>query len=99
MASKAAGDVLVRAAAAEFGCRGIRVNSIAPGPTEGTPMAAGVLSDPPTRTRIAARIPLRRLGTAQDVADAALWLASADCLVPGGRSGERRVGNECVRTC
>lgn len=83
MATKAAGDVLVRAVAAEFGCRGIRVNSIAPGPTEDTPMAAGILADPSAKARIAARIPLRRLGTAEDIANAALWLAGDDCFVTG----------------
>src|SRR3546814_12629025 len=83
MGGSGAGERLGRAAAAELGCRGMRGSSFAPGPTEGTPMAAGVLADPPTRTRIAARIPLSRLGTAKDVAEAALWLASDDCFVTG----------------
>jgi NAD(P)-dependent dehydrogenase (short-subunit alcohol dehydrogenase family) len=83
MASKAAGDVLVRAVAAEFGHRGIRVNSIAPGPTVDTPMAAAVLADECVRARISAKIPLGRLGTADDVAEAALWLASDGSFITG----------------
>jgi len=83
MASKAAGDVLVRAVAAEFGRRGIRVNSIAPGPTEDTPMAAAVLAVEGMRARIRANVPLGRLGTAADVAEAALWLASDRSFITG----------------
>ncbi len=83
MASKAAGDVLVRSLAAEFGERRIRINSIAPGPTEGTPMAAEVLADEVLKSRIAKNIPLGRLGTATDVAEAALWLASDSCFMTG----------------
>ncbi|WP_313805607.1 SDR family oxidoreductase [Sphingobium sp.] len=83
MATKAAGDVLVRALAAEFGVRGIRVNSIAPGPTEDTPMAANALADEAVRQRIRNATPLRRLGTAADIAEAALWLASDKSFITG----------------
>ena len=83
MATKAAGDVLVRALAVEFGARGVRVNSIAPGPTEDTPMAAAVLADDATKQRIRRGIPLGRLGAAADVADAALWLASDHSFITG----------------
>ncbi len=83
MATKAAGDVLVRALASEFGVRGIRVNSIAPGPTEDTPMAAGVLADEFVKQRIRNATPLRRLGTAVDIAEAALWLASDNSFITG----------------
>jgi 2-hydroxycyclohexanecarboxyl-CoA dehydrogenase len=83
MASKAAVDVLMRSAALEFGYRGIRVNSIAPGPTEDTPMAAQVLAIQEVKDRIRNAIPLRRLGTAKDIADAALWLASDQSFITG----------------
>jgi len=83
MATKAAGDMLVRALASEFGARGIRANSIAPGPTEDTPMAAGVLADESVKQRIRDATPLRRLGTAADIAEAALWLASDGSFITG----------------
>lgn len=83
MATKAAGDVLVRALAIEFGPRGIRVNSVAPGPTEDTPMAAGVLANDAVKQRIRNAMPLRRLGTAADIAEAAVWLASDNCFITG----------------
>lgn len=83
MATKAAGDLLVRALASEFGARGIRVNSIAPGPTEDTPMAADLLSDERVRERIRNATPLRRLGTASDIAEAALWLACDSSFITG----------------
>lgn len=83
MATKAAGDVLVRALADEFGVRGIRINSIAPGPTEDSPMAAGVLSNESVRDRISRSTPLRRLGNTTDIAEAAVWLAGEACFVTG----------------
>lgn len=82
-ATKAAGDVLLRALALEFGPRGIRINSIAPGPTVDTPMAAEILADSAARERIARAIPLGRLGTAADIAEAALWLAGDQSFVTG----------------
>lgn len=83
MASKAAGDVLVKSLAMEFGGRGIRVNSIAPGPTFDTPMAAAIMDDAAAVSRIRTRIPLGRLGTAADIAEAALWLADDKCFITG----------------
>lgn len=83
MATKAAGDILVRALAAEFGSRGIRINSIAPGPTADTPMAAGLLANPVVRERIAHAVPLGRLGTAADIAEAAVWLADDRSFITG----------------
>lgn len=83
MATKAAADVLIRAVACEFGARGIRVNSVAPGATADTPMAAPVLADPAAKEEIRRRVPLGRLGTASDIAEAALWLASDRSFITG----------------
>ena len=83
MASKAAADNLVRSVASEFGHRGLRVNSIAPGPTEDTPMAAHALADEAIKARIRRAIPLGRLGTAADIAEAALFLASDRNFITG----------------
>lgn len=71
--SKAAVIMYTRAAALEFGPKGIRVNSISPGLIE----RPGLESEWPEgieRWRTAA--PLRRLGTPEDVGDACVFLAS-----------------------
>lgn len=72
-ASKGALVALTRSLAASLGPKGIRVNAIAPG-TIDTPMVAPVLEG--MRENRLAAIPLRRIGTPQDIADLALFLAS-----------------------
>ncbi len=83
MATKAAGETLVRSAALDFGPRGIRVNSLSPGATLDAPMAREMMEDDEARELIRNLIPLRRIGTAADVANAAAWLASDACFVTG----------------
>lgn len=78
-APKAAVEALVRGLAAEEGRFGVRVNAVGPGMlTDGMArrlMASGDLSDADLEiTR--ANIPLRRFGTAADVAEAVCFLAS-----------------------
>ncbi len=65
---------LTRALAAEFAPH-IRVNAIAPSLTD-TPLAARLLSSEEKVKNAAARHPLKRIGTAQDVAAMALFLLS-----------------------
>jgi len=74
--SAAKGGVLglARAMAREFGPRGIRVNSVTPGLIQ-TDITAGKLSDD-MKVEILKGIPLNRLGEADDVAKACLFLAS-----------------------
>lgn len=66
---------LARYLAKEWAPDGIRVNTIAPGPID-TPMLARL--DAETRDRLAANIPLRRLGSASDVATAIAHVTHAD---------------------
>ncbi|MEX3789820.1 SDR family NAD(P)-dependent oxidoreductase [Paraburkholderia sp. BR14374] len=73
-ASKAAVDALTRVAAMEAGPQGIRVNAVNPGNVE-TPMTKR-LFDESTVTGIRAANPLRKIASADDVAQAALWLLS-----------------------
>jgi NAD(P)-dependent dehydrogenase (short-subunit alcohol dehydrogenase family) len=82
IATKAAGDALVRCFANEFGAKGVRVNAIAPGMTE-SPMTEKELALPGLRETFLKEYPLGRIGTAEDVAQAALWLAGDGCFMTG----------------
>lgn len=82
MGTKAGIDHVVRCVANEFGERGIRANSISPGITD-TPMAAEACANPALVDLFRREYPLGRIGTANDVAAAALWLASDECFVTG----------------
>jgi 3-oxoacyl-[acyl-carrier protein] reductase len=73
-AVKAAVAASTRSASAEFGPRGIRVNAIAPGPTPTDGANLVVTEEAWERRR--QRMPIGRLGTPQDVANAAVFLAS-----------------------
>lgn len=72
--AKAATDCLVRYAALEYGPRGIRVNSILPGPIQ-SDMTAAIYAQPGYVEALEREIPLRRIGFPRDFVDAVLWLA------------------------
>lgn len=82
MGTKAGADHVIRCIANEFGHRGIRANSIAPGFTA-TPMTAQAAANPAIVEVFAREYPLGRVGTSEDVADAAVWLASDGCFLTG----------------
>jgi len=73
VSSKAGVIGLTRALCKALGPYNITVNAIAPGPTH-TPMTETWL--PKTEAALIEQIPLRRLGTPRDIANAALFLAS-----------------------
>jgi NAD(P)-dependent dehydrogenase (short-subunit alcohol dehydrogenase family) len=73
-ASKAALVMLVRQMALEWGSDGIRCNSVSPGPTL-TPMNPGY-DEIELRAARERTMPLRKLGTSEDVANAILFLLS-----------------------
>ena len=77
-ASKAAVNVMSKSMAAELGPDNIRVNAICPvmGATGLIEQFLGGPDTPESRARIIAGIPLGRMSTAEDVAYAALYLAS-----------------------
>lgn len=72
-ASKAGMIALAKSIAQEMGAKGIRANAIAPGFIE-TAMTAALPED--VRAEWCKKIPLRRGGTPEDVADVATFLAS-----------------------
>jgi len=75
-AAKAGVDMLTRVLAIEWGGDGIRVNSIVPGPIEGTEGMARLAPSPEAMARAGEAVPLGRLGTVEDIANAAMFLAS-----------------------
>ncbi|MCD7060105.1 SDR family oxidoreductase [Pelagibacterium xiamenense] len=94
-AAKAGLVGLVQTLAAEYGARGVRANALLPGGVD-TPSNAANLPDaaPETRGFIEGLHALKRLGTPEELAEAALFLASdasrfmtgASMLVDGGVS-------------
>jgi NAD(P)-dependent dehydrogenase (short-subunit alcohol dehydrogenase family) len=74
-ATKAAIALLTKQMAVEWGPNGIRVNAIAPGLIDAG-MSNAVHADLQIRQEREARIPLRRLGTAEDIANLVAFLAS-----------------------
>lgn len=74
-ASKAALCSLARTLAVEWAPMQIRVNAIAPGLIE-TDMTAPLLDDPTMRDKMIKSVPMRRTGTPDEVAGAAVFLCS-----------------------
>jgi len=76
-ASKGGVLAMTRELAVEYARKGIRANSLCPGPIE-TPLLAELLADPERRQRRLVHIPMGRFGRPEEIAKAALFLASDD---------------------
>jgi NAD(P)-dependent dehydrogenase (short-subunit alcohol dehydrogenase family) len=74
--SKHAVEGITKAAAIEAAAFGVRVNAVAPGPTE-TGMLDRLTGSPDKKAAFSATIPLKRAGTAEEVADAIQFLGSS----------------------
>ena len=74
-AAKAGIDMMMKNLALEWGRYGIRTNSIVPGPIEGTE-GMKRLAGPERRESLINSIPLRRMGTVDDIGQTAVFLAS-----------------------
>jgi 3-oxoacyl-[acyl-carrier protein] reductase len=77
-ATKGAVDVITRSLALELGPKKIRVNSLSPGLTETEGLRSAVGEDEAFRNAAVSRTPLGRVGTPEDIANVALFLASDD---------------------
>jgi NAD(P)-dependent dehydrogenase (short-subunit alcohol dehydrogenase family) len=96
-AAKGAVRLFTKATALECAAlgNGVRCNSIHPGHIA-TPLSAGVHADPATAARLLADIPVARLGTAEEIADAILFLASdasrymtgSELVIDGGSTAQ-----------
>jgi NAD(P)-dependent dehydrogenase (short-subunit alcohol dehydrogenase family) len=92
-AAKAGVMSLIRTLAIEWGPDGILCNTIAPGPIAGTEGVKRLYDDTGQTKAQSAGVPLGRLGRAEDVAQAALYLCTdaagfvtgTDLVVDGGR--------------
>ena len=83
--SKGAVLAMTREIAVEYARQGIRCNALCPGPID-TPLLAELLSDQAKRQRRFVHIPMGRLGRAEELAKAALFLASDDASYMTGAS-------------
>lgn len=83
-ASKSGLAQLTQLMAVEWGPGGIRVNAVAPGFIDAG-MSAPFFKDPEVRRQRGDGVPLRRLGTAEDVARAVMFLASDEASYISGQ--------------
>ena len=74
-ASKGAVDVFSTGFAREVASQGIRVNVVRPGVIS-TDMTAKIVGNPELLAKVEASIPMGRVGTADEIANAVVWLLS-----------------------
>src|SRR5207247_11076272 len=75
-ATKAAVDAVTKSLAKELGARNIRVNAINPGMVETEGVHAAGFAESEVRKQLEAETPLGRIGQPEDIARAAVFLAS-----------------------
>jgi 3-oxoacyl-[acyl-carrier protein] reductase len=85
-ATKAAVNAITRSLAQELGPNKIRVNSINPGMVETEGVKSAGIAESEFRKQVEAQTPLGRIGQPQDIAPAAVFLASEDSAWITGES-------------
>jgi NAD(P)-dependent dehydrogenase (short-subunit alcohol dehydrogenase family) len=93
VASKHAVEGLTKSAALELARSGIRINAVAPGPTD-TGMLTRFTGTPENKASLVATVPMARLGLAEELANAIVFVASDEASfitghvlnVDGGKS-------------
>jgi glucose 1-dehydrogenase len=83
--SKGGMQNLTRTLALEYAGRGIRVNGVGPGATI-TPINRAWVDDPEKRAQVEEHIPMRRAGTADEMAGVTAFLASDDAAYITGQT-------------
>lgn len=82
-AAKGVITTFTRSAALQHAGKRIRINSVHPGYAD-TPLTAQRFSDPAVRQALLDRTPMGRLGTAEDIANGVLFLASDESSLVTG---------------
>ena len=75
-AAKSGVDMITKTLCLEWGAAGIRINSIIPGPIDGTEGMRRLAPSEELREMCRQSVPLKRMGTPDDIANACLFLAS-----------------------
>jgi NAD(P)-dependent dehydrogenase (short-subunit alcohol dehydrogenase family) len=77
---------LTKQAAQEFAAVGIRVNAVLPGQTETVPMRAYLDAMPDGGEKMLRRLPMKRMATPLEIAQAVVWLCSPEASYVNGDS-------------
>ncbi len=75
-AAKAGVDMITRTLCLEWGGEGVRINSIIPGPIDNTEGMKRLAPTEAMRKAVTKSVPLQRMGSTEDIANACLFLAS-----------------------
>ncbi len=94
-AAKGAIAIFTKSAALQYAKENIRINSVHPGYAD-TPLTLKRFSDPAVRKALLDRTPMGRLGTAEDIANGVLFLASdesswvtgSELVIDGGMTAQ-----------
>ena len=94
-AAKGAITTFTKSAALQYAKENIRINSVHPGYAD-TPMTDKRFSDPTVRQQLLDRTPMGRLGTAEDIAngvlflasDEASWVTGSELVIDGGMTAQ-----------
>ena len=94
-AAKGAITLFTKSAALQYAKENIRINSVHPGYAD-TPLTDKRFSDPAVRQALLDRTPMGRLGTAEDIANGVLFLASdesswvtgSELVIDGGMTAQ-----------